>query len=317
MANADSKAPPPLKNDTIYENWRKDITIWSAFTSLKDEQKGPAVFFRIENQAAKDRIREIPVEQLQVYGVKKVIETLDKLYLKDENIQAYESYELFEKFQRPSGMNISDYIIKFESLYNKAKSHEMIIHDGVLAYRLLKSANLKSEEIQLVKATVGDINYDNMKNKLKMVFTERKEVIPESFDNIKVEKQCEPSYYSDNTIANDNYQIENPTFYSHNNSFSRGGRSIPRGAQRGRGYFGNRGQSNSNNFANRGQSYSNNYSNRGQSNTNNFANRGQSNSYSSNRSQQNSFSNEGNTSKCHNCGSKFHWANKCPDRYTL
>ena len=56
---------------------------------------------------------------------------------------------LLEKFIRPSEMSISDYINRFERLYQKAKSYKMEIHDGVLAYHLLNSANLSDHHKQL------------------------------------------------------------------------------------------------------------------------------------------------------------------------
>ena len=46
---------------------------------------------------------------------------LEKLDLKDDTHSAYEAYERFETFSRPSLMTVSDYIIEFASLYNKAK----------------------------------------------------------------------------------------------------------------------------------------------------------------------------------------------------
>ena len=64
-------------------------------------------------------------------------------------------------------MNISDYVIKFEQLYFKAKSFYMEILDGVLTYRLFNSANLTNEQKQLVKATVSKMDYQIMKDQLK------------------------------------------------------------------------------------------------------------------------------------------------------
>ena len=64
-------------------------------------------------------------------------------------------------------MSISDYIIQFEQLYTNAKSHKMEILNGVLAYRLLNSANLSEHHKQLVRATVTDMKYSAMKDQLK------------------------------------------------------------------------------------------------------------------------------------------------------
>ena len=68
-------------------------------------------------------------------------------------------------------MSISDYVIKFEQLYFKTKSFHMEILDGVLAYKLLNSANLTNEQKQLIKATVNKRDYQIMKDQLKKVFS--------------------------------------------------------------------------------------------------------------------------------------------------
>ena len=98
---------------------------------------------------AREAVLNMDLEKLtDKSGVKNLIEILDNMYLKDESARAYEAYESFEKFIRPQGMSISDYVIKFEQLYFKAKSFNMEILDGVLAYRLLNSANLTREQKQ-------------------------------------------------------------------------------------------------------------------------------------------------------------------------
>ena len=41
---------------------------------------------------------------------------------------------------------MKEYIIQPEKLYAKTKAHEMTLPDGVLAYRILNSANLAIED---------------------------------------------------------------------------------------------------------------------------------------------------------------------------
>ena len=121
---------------------------------------------------AREAILNMDIEKLtEKSGVNNLMVELDKMYLKDESSQTYEAYETFGKFVRSSGMNISDYVIKFEQLYFRAKSFHIKILDGVLAYRLLNSANLTNEQKQLVKATVSKMDYQIMKDQLKKVFT--------------------------------------------------------------------------------------------------------------------------------------------------
>ena len=142
----DFKAPPTLGKSTLYNNWKKEIKIWEAFTSIPEEKRAPAIFMALAGEA-KEAVLNMDLEKLTAKdGVVNLIDTLDRMYLKDESSQAYEAYESFEKFVRPSNMTIADYVIKFEQLYFKAKSFDMEILDGVLAYRLLNSANLTKDQ---------------------------------------------------------------------------------------------------------------------------------------------------------------------------
>ena len=130
------------------------------------------------------------------------------MYLKDESSQAYEAYETFEKFVTPHDMSISDYVIKFEKLYFKAKSFKMEILDGVLAYRLPNSANLTIDQKQLVKATINKMDYTIMKDQLRKVFTTI--TVGEHYDSSKIKKdeikvEEDEIFYSEGKYQNNNY----------------------------------------------------------------------------------------------------------------
>ena len=64
---------------------------------------------------------------------------------------------------------MTDYLNAFERLNNKLKVHRMELPEGVLAYRVLRSANLTGEQEQLARATVSDITYKAMCEKLKAI----------------------------------------------------------------------------------------------------------------------------------------------------
>ena len=100
----------------MYVKWKKEIKIWEAFTSVPEEKSAPAIFMTLTGEARK-AILNVDIEKLtEKAGVNNLMVELDKMYLKDESSQAYEAYETFEQFVRPSGMSISDYVIKFEQL---------------------------------------------------------------------------------------------------------------------------------------------------------------------------------------------------------
>ena len=133
----------------MYENWKREIEIWQAFTDLAPKKQGPAIFLTLQMKALEAAL-EIEIKDLtDDQGVKKLIEKLDSLYLEDINQSAYAAYESFEMYRRPKDMNMKEFLNNFGRLYNKLKVYQMELPDGVPAYRVLKSANLSEENEKL------------------------------------------------------------------------------------------------------------------------------------------------------------------------
>ena len=64
-----------------------------------------------------------------------------------------------------------EYTAKFDRANTKLKNMKMIIPDGVLACKLLLSANLLARELQLVLAAKPNLTYSDMKGSLKRIFS--------------------------------------------------------------------------------------------------------------------------------------------------
>ena len=136
------KSPPSLAKCSSYESWLKEIKIWQAFTDLADIKQGPAIFLTLEGRA-REAVLELEIAKISSKdGVNNIIEKLDSLYLKDKTQSAFEVYDSFEKFRRPSDTSMSEYINQFERLKAKTESYKIQLSTEILAYRLLKSANL-------------------------------------------------------------------------------------------------------------------------------------------------------------------------------
>ena len=115
---------------------------------------------------AREAIVSLDINRLSCnQGAENLIEELDKLYLKDSQYSAYEAYEPFEKFCRPKSVNIGNYIIKFECLYNKIKNFNMTLPDGALAYKFLNNANISQQHKQLKHATLTELKYEKILQK--------------------------------------------------------------------------------------------------------------------------------------------------------
>ena len=136
MASRDFKAPPPMRQGLPYSEWKHEIKVWQAFTSIEKSKMGPALFLSLSG-SARDAAREVSIEVLNSdTGLDTLIKKLDELYLKDENNAAFEAYDVFERYERPSGMSVVEYINTFERLYQKAKHYKLKLPDGVLACTL-------------------------------------------------------------------------------------------------------------------------------------------------------------------------------------
>ena len=142
MASNNSKTPPSLSECKTYEDWLKLIKIWRQFTDLPKNRQGSALVLSLENQAL-DAVLELDDEDIgKDNGVDVIIDCLNKLFKKDSTITKYQTLEAFETFKRPSTMFIQAFLNEFDKRLFKTKSFGTEMSDDILAYRLLKAANL-------------------------------------------------------------------------------------------------------------------------------------------------------------------------------
>ena len=102
------------------------------------------------NQKIRKTYADIKVKDLNIEDdVDILIKKLKSLFSKDTNQAVYLDYDKFESFKRPVDMNIVDFINEFERLYNNIKKYEMELPTKVLAYRLLKCADIAEDKQHL------------------------------------------------------------------------------------------------------------------------------------------------------------------------
>ena len=201
------KAPPLLSKASSYEVWLKEIQIWEAFTDLKKVKRGPAIFLTLEDKA-REAILELEVDNISSEdGVKNITNKLDQLYLKDKTQSLYEAYDKFERFKRPDDMSIGEYINEFERLKCKTETYGTSLSTDVLAYRVLKSANLSQHHEQLARATISELTYEDMKKQLKKIFGDSsKDFGGVDTSIVKIESIMESTEDSEIFYGNNNYK---------------------------------------------------------------------------------------------------------------
>lgn len=206
---SNNKSPPLLSNSKSYNDWLKLIDIWRKFTTLEPEKQGPAIVLSLQGEA-QDAILELDTSEISgENGVDKIIERLNRLYKKDELTEKYNALEAFETYKRNSNTSIREFLTEFEKRYHKTKSYGTIWSDDLLAYRLLKSANLTTRDEQLVKATIGELKYETVKTKLVKIFSDISEVPTSNLNNLNI--KSEPTFHTQDHLI-DTVPIYNPDF---------------------------------------------------------------------------------------------------------
>ncbi|ESP01713.1 hypothetical protein LOTGIDRAFT_172470 [Lottia gigantea] len=168
--------PPVLSNDKTYERYKQELLAWCEITNLEKGKQGIAVALSLPEQE-KLRIRErvfdeLTTDQLKAEnGLTVLITILDKHLGKDELVDSLEKYEDFEDFKWKETQSITEYISDFDSKYSKIVKKNMTLLPEILAFKLLKCANISKDERMLVLTGMNyerkDTLYEQAKVSLK------------------------------------------------------------------------------------------------------------------------------------------------------
>jgi hypothetical protein len=168
--------PPVFKDTRCYERFKQELLAWSDVTDVDKKKQGIAVALTLP-QDDESGIREKVFDEMSRDDLKKengldlLIEFLDEKLGKDDLTNSLEKFENFEDFKREKGQSITEYISKFDQKYNRLVKIKMTLPSEILAFKLLRRADITREEKMLVltgmdfsqKATL----YDQAKKSLR------------------------------------------------------------------------------------------------------------------------------------------------------
>ena len=176
MATGSLKIPVPIYDpNKNYELFKNELLLWAQVCNLDDKKKGGAVALALPN-TDKCSLRTTILEKLSLDeltsqdGLTKLITELDSLLGKDDLEDALSKFEEFEDYSRKSE-NVKEYIRVFDSKYTKVKNLGVKLPESVLAFKLLRNANISSEDKKLVMTGMDyskkDDLYTDAKSALK------------------------------------------------------------------------------------------------------------------------------------------------------
>jgi hypothetical protein len=156
-------SPPAYGKEKSYERYKQELLAWREVTDLAKSKQGIVVALSLpENDCS--NIREKVFDQLSLSvlktttGFDSLVTFLDSHLGKDDLADSLEKFEDFDDYIRENGDSIIEYIEKFDSKYMKIQKKNMVLPPEILAFKLLKKANLTREEKLLV---LTGVNYEN------------------------------------------------------------------------------------------------------------------------------------------------------------
>ena len=291
--------PPDLKDSKSYEIFKKELQIWEITTEVPKEKRGAVIAAKLPNDSKlkkdlKDKFFEsVDIAVLATEdGLDLVRQFLDKELGEDDLEKQVRTWDEFEDCSRGT-KNIDEFMSDFDRAYRKAAAaSKVVIPATVRAFMVLKRSNIDKTQRMLIMSKLDQTEeedmFDNMCRELKLVLGSgpgSKKQHDGSSEAIKVDQSNLPS---EEVLFAAGWMRRGGGGGGYRGGRG-GGRGNGRGGQAPRG-----GQSHG------GGKYEN--------------SREQTKPYDQLKNRKNRPDEKGNPTTCHNCGSKYHYLNKCPDR---
>ena len=151
---------PKLTGSRNYELWKLQTQAWTFVTEMSKEKQALAVALNLPEDD-KWKIKEKVFGELELdvlnseNGMSVLFEFLDEYLLEDELMNRWNTFEDFEKFERKPGQNIREYVADFDLKFRKLEKIHIKLPPEILAFKLLRNANLSKQERMFVLTCVS------------------------------------------------------------------------------------------------------------------------------------------------------------------
>ena len=149
--------PPDFRKCKTYKRYKQELKAWRLVTEVPKKKQGIAIALSLPADGDKETgIRDKVFEELELEDLEKdtgldtLITFFDKHLGKDNVADSFEKFEDFEDYSRQLETSIVEYIKNFDQKYNRLVKLNMSLPASVLAFKLLKRANITKEQRMLV-----------------------------------------------------------------------------------------------------------------------------------------------------------------------
>ena len=201
-----TKINPPDLSSGNYELYKEKLLAWQMVTDIPVDKQGIVIALTLPNDD-KHKIQEEVFSQIgreklsQENGLDTLINFLDSKLMKDDLSDSLEKFEEFEDFQRVNGQNITEYIAAFDSRYRKMEKFKIKLPSEILAFKLLRRANISKEEKMLVLTGMNYANRETLYEEAKQSLKKFKGDITEGSKSTAASVKLEPAFLAENEEA--------------------------------------------------------------------------------------------------------------------
>ena len=303
--------PPPMEGKK-YEQYKSEINFWQKLTSVEETKQAMMVALSLPG-AGYENIRSNVFEKLtedelgKNTGMKTLLDFMDKYLKLDPLSDSWQKFLEFECCVR-AGRRMREYVCDFDSKHNQIAKLDMKLPSAILAFKLIKNAEIGENDRKLVITGMNyekiDTLYDEAKSSL-MKFMGESTATASAAQPSKPAIKVEAAYYAPEILA-EHEEVLAAAGYFRRGGYGGGGY---RGRSMGRGGYGGGGRGG---YNGRGGYRGNNSGGRG-----GFSGAfGRSNSDKSSENRPtNPKGADGTYLLCHCCGSFRHLIGNCPYSY--
>ena len=176
VSNMSMKINPPEFSGKGYEKYKLELLAWNEVTSLDKAKRAIAIALSLpedDESGLREKIfDEMARDELKADGgFDALVKFMDEKLSKDDLADSLEKFEDFEDFKKQSGQSIVEYIAKFDQKYQRIQKKGLKLPSEILAFKLLRNADLTRAEKMLVLTGMDysqkDTLYDQGKKSLK------------------------------------------------------------------------------------------------------------------------------------------------------
>lgn len=163
------KIPPSFDGYGDYQQYRENVILWDAMTSVSAERRAPTIIGQLTGQA-QVTAKTLPLSELtSESGVSSLLREMDKKFGLDTVTLLHNNISDFFDYNWDKSMSVEEFIVGFHSRLDKISKLDM--NDELKGHLLLKQANLDNHDRNLVVgAAGGDYSLQALATSLRNAF---------------------------------------------------------------------------------------------------------------------------------------------------